>query len=105
MTVTDKTRLILNECSLPDVTVRGMERYLDEGTAPGSFLRAVLENDFMTAALTASQLDNHNFKNLGTMLSLLPPRAWGSKEKVDAWCDGGGMTTLHDADGSTDDGE
>ncbi len=60
-----------------------LERYLNHGIMPGSFLTAVLEND-LKEAFGRADIDNEaNMKNIvGYMYNNFPSNAWGSKEKV-----------------------
>jgi hypothetical protein len=66
-----------------------MANYLVYGYQPGSFFTYVLANNF-TKAILSSHPGNtiETLKNLaGWMRDTLPEEAWGSYDKVDAWCD------------------
>lgn len=60
--------------------------YLAKGVTPGSFLTAVLENNFARAVRCA---DDHNVLILDQYAAFLdweiPASAWGSPEKVKKW--------------------
>ena len=59
--------------------------YLRHGKKPGPFMLAVLRNDFVKAHLTCLQGDA-GFRELALLLvNAVPPRAWGSPQKVNAW--------------------
>jgi len=64
----------------------GLNRYLVDRIAPGSFLRAVLENDLMGAV---GHADEESAKELKALVSWLwqemPSNLWGTKERVSAW--------------------
>jgi len=60
-----------------------LERYLNNGIMPGSFLTAVLENNLMEAFGRADHMNEANMKNIvGYIYNHLPSNAWGSKERV-----------------------
>lgn len=60
-----------------------LERYLNHGINPGSFLTAVLENDLKEAFGRADIMNSANLKNIvGYIYNHLPSNSWGSKERV-----------------------
>ena len=63
-----------------------MERYMEHGIEPGSFLSAVLCNDFMNAVWRA---DEFNLEVLGVYARWLyqkaPPASFGSIKKFRSW--------------------
>lgn len=60
-----------------------LERYLNQGITPGSFMLAVLENN-LVEAFGRADLDNEaNMKNIiGYIYNHLPSNSWGSPIKV-----------------------
>jgi hypothetical protein len=70
----------------------GIVRYMLSGVVPGSFLRAVFENDLMGAA---GKADAENMLLLHVyarfIYNHMPTPSWGSPEKVKAWAKSGGM--------------
>jgi len=66
-----------------------MANYLIYGYQPGSCFTAVLSNDFMGAMRSSHPANSiEAFKNLaGWINECCPKEAYGSYEKVDAWCD------------------
>ncbi len=64
----------------------GFQRYIEDGILPGSFLRAVLRNDFMSAVF---QADDENVLRLREICLFvhneIPNGCWGSPERVEAW--------------------
>jgi hypothetical protein len=66
-----------------------MANYVVYGLEPGSCFTAVLANDFGAAMLSSHPSNSiEAFKALvGWMRSYLPPRAYGSYERVRAWLD------------------
>ena len=68
--------------------VEGLEAYIKTGRPPGSFLLAVLRNDFVGACNAA---DDWNLANLPAYASYLyteaPCMSHGSREIVEAWMD------------------
>ena len=71
---------------LPEGLQDGMRRYVEDSISPGSFLRAVLENNLFSAVFRA---DDNNIKHLTEIVRWvyweIPMLAWGSPEDVDAW--------------------
>lgn len=63
-----------------------LERYLNLGIMPGSFLTAVLTNDLKEAFGRADRDNEANLKNIvGYIYNNIPSSAWGNQEKVTAW--------------------
>lgn len=64
----------------------GIRRYIEEGILPGSFLKAVINNDLRSACTTA---DDENIKNLPAYIGYFyyeaPSECWGSKERMCRW--------------------
>ena len=60
-----------------------LERYLNHGIMPGSFMTAVLENN-LREAFGRADIDNEaNLKNIvGYIYNHLPSNSWGSPERV-----------------------
>ncbi len=84
---------------IPDYMVGGIKKYLRYGIKPGSFLYAVLSNNFVNAVAYA---DKDNIDNLPAyaywMMNILPREAWGSEEKVEKWIRMGGFKGLESKD-------
>jgi hypothetical protein len=63
--------------------IGALQRYLDHGIMPGSFMTACLENVLSEAF---GRADHENIKNLHNIVGYLynefPADAWGSREKV-----------------------
>jgi hypothetical protein len=71
---------------LPDHLRPGMRRYMEFGIETGSFLRAVLENDFEQVLASAHPgIDRTDLDAIALFVRSLPKEAWGSPEKVRAW--------------------
>jgi hypothetical protein len=63
-----------------------LERYLNQGISPGSFMTAVLENDLANAVGRADHQNLANLSNIvGYIYNHLPLSSWGSPEKVAKW--------------------
>ncbi len=77
---------------IPDYMRPGVETYVDDGIVPGDFLKAVLSNDLKEAAFHA---DHTNYLKLGDYAKFiywhLPYACQGSREKVIAWANAGGL--------------
>ena len=76
----------INYAMLPEHTREGMRAYIETGRPGGSFLAAILSNDFVEAA---GRADLHNQGRLFDYAAFLyneaPADCWGSRAKVDAW--------------------
>lgn len=68
--------------------VLALDRYVEHGIVPGSFLLAALSNDFLD---TAQKADEDNVKSLAALASFLywemPPGSYGSPAIVKKWVD------------------
>ena len=61
----------------------GMTRYLERGLPTGSFLRACLENNLVSAVALADDISLGRIYDITRWLhNECPPSAWGSREKV-----------------------
>lgn len=73
-------------CDIPQHTLDALARYLDRGLEPGSFLRAVIENDLRGAYLRA---DKENRLALPALIEWMecsiPSAAWGHPGVIDDW--------------------
>lgn len=77
---------------LPERCHAGLADYIMKGAEPGGFLCALLGNDLRDAIARA---DDENRKRIVDYVAFLnskaPARCWGSRERVDAWIDKGGL--------------
>lgn len=72
--------------TLPEHMQDGMRLYIESGINPGSFLRAVLENNLMEALGRADHINRHALFEYGSFLyNEAPPNCFGSPENVAAW--------------------
>lgn len=70
---------------LPEHMREGMQRYIEHGIVPGSFLRSVLENDLMGALKNADDINLHRLPDYGRFLyNDMPTAIFGSPKKVKA---------------------
>jgi len=64
----------------------GIANYVLRGIEPGSFVKAVLQNDLRCAILRADDINQHLLPDyVRFMCNYLPSAAWGSFEKYNAW--------------------
>lgn len=71
---------------MSDVMRGAVERYLNNGIMPGSFMTAVLENNLKEAFGRADSYNSQNMKDIiGYLYNEIPSSAWGSKERVTQW--------------------
>lgn len=75
-----------NQFYIPERMMEGLRAYINDHRPPGSFLRAVLENDLHGAV---NRADAENLANLPAYIGYLhweaPPACFGSPERVAAW--------------------
>ena len=72
--------------TIPEYMHGGLVRYFFYHIDPGSFLRAVLENDLMGAFGQADEENMHRMPAYAAFLySTAPPGSYGSPEAVKAW--------------------
>lgn len=75
---------------IPELIAGGLERYIDHGIPTGGFLRACLENDFVSACSRANFISADELTALALFLTFeMPPLSWGSRERVSAWLEAG----------------
>ena len=81
--------------NIPALTMGAINRYVNEGLPPGSFVTAVLCNDLFNAIGTA---DEDNIVALPEIVRYvyneLPGGAWGNLNKMNAWMKKGGVNDL-----------
>ena len=83
----------INYERLPEGLQGGVQRYIEDGIRPGSFLQSVISNYLMGAVCKADDI------NRGRMVDIVkffyneaPMSCWGSKEKMEQWIKEGGMS-------------
>lgn len=70
-------------CPIREDLYGALERYLNNGIMPRSFLTAVLENNLVEAVGRADHMNQPNLPNIvGYIYNHLPSNSWGSREKV-----------------------
>lgn len=81
----DEARKLERETGVP-TWQRSLERYRDDGVMPGSFLQAVLRNDFIDAVVRADSDNRANLLSIALWVNThLPATAWGDAARVEAW--------------------
>jgi hypothetical protein len=72
-----------------------IRNYVNRGVLPGSFLQAVISNDFSRACFNA---DDENLANLlafaGYFYNEVPSECWGSRHKMLQWISRSGQTMI-----------
>jgi hypothetical protein len=77
---------------LPSHMREAAQLYIEHGVEPGSFLRAVLENNLCEAASRADATNLIFLHDYAWWLyNDIPASAWGSPAKVSAWILEGGL--------------
>ena len=84
--MTDHTTTDLAYPDAPVHILASINRYVEHGLRPGSFVMAVLSNDLAAAFQTA---DDESHRGLRDILRYIrweiPGTCWGSQAKVEAW--------------------
>ncbi len=71
---------------IPNRIMRAIDRHAADGYPCGSFVTAVLENNFEQAVLLADDENVLLLREIALYLYLhIPESCWGSPEKVRAW--------------------
>lgn len=71
---------------VPTHTQKSFEDYIIHGYPPGSFIYAVLRNDFVMAASKADHVNAECLQDIARWLINVPPLAcWRTKENIDNW--------------------
>jgi len=77
---------------LPEHMQDGMRLYIERGIEGGSFMTAVLCNDLMGAAGKADHINREClFDYCNFLYNEAPTSCHGSREKVEAWIERGGL--------------
>jgi hypothetical protein len=74
---------------VPAHTIGGIDRYIERRIEPGSFLRAVLENNLREALGRADETNRDAlFDIVAYIYNCCPFNSWGSPEAVETWLNG-----------------
>lgn len=77
---------------LPEHMRGGMSRYMERGIPPGSFMTAILTNDFKEAFMRADAINKaHMVEWAEYVVNYMPADAHGSMQKVREWIERGGL--------------
>ena len=83
---------MIGPLAIPEHMRDGLQLYIDHGIKPGSFMRAILENDLKNAVFLADAVNRNRFSDYIYILhQYAPGRCWGSPEKFEAWVAEGGL--------------
>lgn len=88
---------MINYEMLPEHCRDGMKRYIEEGIIPGEFLEYVICNDLVHSLGQADDINRDRMFDYAMFLyNEAPGTAWGSKQKMIAWHDRGGLKGSRD---------
>lgn len=83
---------MLDYTKIPEHMRSGVKLYIDKGISPGSFLYAVLSNDFMGACCLADSTNGECLADWARFVhNELPMNCHGNSKMVDEWIKKGGM--------------
>lgn len=85
----------LNLSGIPHYMHEGVILYVEKGIKPGSFLTAILSNDFMEACRRADDNNAACMFEYGRVLYSAPIGCHGSPEKVRDWIAAGGLEGIN----------
>jgi len=75
---------------IPEHMHKGVMNYVFDRIEPGSFLRAILENNLVRSAERADHINREALWEWSCFLvEALPVSAWGSEKRVQQWLAGG----------------
>lgn len=78
--------MAIDYSGLPEHMREGARGYIEHGAEPGGFLRAVLENDLVGAAVKADAVNLVSLQRWAKFLyNQAPAGSWGSREAVNEW--------------------
>ena len=78
--------------TIPEHVYHGLRRYFETGGRTGSFLEAVLSNDFSGAVLRADTINVYSLRNFACFLHNEAPRgSYGSPQAYKNWIAQGGL--------------
>lgn len=98
------TQYLENLEELPFHMRGAMQRYIENGIPPGSFLEAVLCNDLMGALGKADSENINTLRNYGVYLySFAPSNCFGSRQIYRDWVESGGLEGQRTARGLVSD--
>ena len=84
--------MIIDYDELPAHMRQGTKNYIENGVLPGSFLQAVICNDLFGAIRKADDINIQRLEDwLLFFYSDAPDGCYGSKEKMIAWINIGGL--------------
>ena len=82
----EEVQVVMDLYGLPTYMVPGVQRYLFQKVSPGSFLRSVVENDFVGVVISADYENKDLLSQWGLMIHHhFPTRSYGSREAVEDW--------------------
>ena len=74
---------------IPERTWLQFRAYIRHRTAPGRFVRAVLENNLYGAFVQADPENKYHLEQIVRyMMNEVPVEAWGAAERVEQWLKG-----------------
>lgn len=74
--------------AIPELTLRSLMLYVNDGVPTGSFLRSVLSNDLFGAFERADQQNRDTIGLLVTYIyNEIPAECWGTREHYHQWLD------------------
>lgn len=95
MSLCDPSMYSVDGLSIPPTVAARLVRYIQSGEEPGSFLRAVLENNLRDAVGGADAVNSKLlFVYVHYLYNEAPSLCWGSPERVRAWIRAGGLIGL-----------
>ena len=82
----------INYSRIPEHCREGVKRYIENGIPFGGFLQAVFSNNLMRTFEEADGINIERIKDYASFLyNEAPIQSWGSKEKMEAWIESGGL--------------
>ena len=71
---------------VPDHTKRAFEDYILHGYPPGSFMSAVLSNNFIGAACQAGHVNREHLTDIAKwVINVAPSMCWGNERAIKDW--------------------
>jgi len=87
----------INYSFLPKHMQEGMKLYIEQGIPPGSFLEAIITNNFVGAFERADDINKFALEKYAQFLICEAPRGcWGSITVMNAWIQYKGFSELRE---------
>lgn len=98
--------MTINYDLCPEHSRNSLQRYIENGKDPGSFLLAVLSNDLFAAMGFADDINRYQIFDICKFLyNEAPGQSWGNGGLVTKWIEVGGLRGIETKEKETEESE